>query len=70
MLPLSTAMDHRSKEDLLEDCVTLATVTHSPGELSVTTETDAGGGMVSRPGTRLHLTRDSYENMNSIIGSM
>uniref|UniRef100_A0A8C5CGQ9 Gem nuclear organelle associated protein 5 n=1 Tax=Gadus morhua TaxID=8049 RepID=A0A8C5CGQ9_GADMO len=32
MLPLSTAMDHRSKEDLLEDCVTLATITHSPGE--------------------------------------
>uniref|UniRef100_A0A8C4ZRC9 Gem nuclear organelle associated protein 5 n=1 Tax=Gadus morhua TaxID=8049 RepID=A0A8C4ZRC9_GADMO len=31
MLPLSTAMDHRSKEDLLEDCVTLATITHSPG---------------------------------------
>ncbi|CAL8362299.1 unnamed protein product [Lota lota] len=30
MLPLSTAMDHRSKEDLLEDCVTLATIKHSP----------------------------------------
>ncbi|XP_068456431.1 gem-associated protein 5 [Clinocottus analis] len=29
MLPLSTAMDHRPKEDLLQDCVTLASVTHS-----------------------------------------
>ncbi|KAM9728218.1 gem-associated protein 5-like [Menidia menidia] len=28
MLPLSTSMDHRPKEDLLQDCVTLATVTH------------------------------------------
>ncbi|XP_068592685.1 gem-associated protein 5 isoform X2 [Cebidichthys violaceus] len=29
MLPLSTSMDHRPKEDLLQDCVTLASVRHS-----------------------------------------
>ncbi|XP_071370684.1 gem-associated protein 5-like [Centroberyx affinis] len=29
MLPLSTSMDHRSKEELLQDCITLATVTNS-----------------------------------------
>ncbi|KAM4620896.1 gem-associated protein 5 [Polymixia lowei] len=29
MLPLSTSMDHRSKDELLQDCITLATVTHS-----------------------------------------
>uniref|UniRef100_UPI003AAE5D3E gem-associated protein 5 n=1 Tax=Centroberyx gerrardi TaxID=166262 RepID=UPI003AAE5D3E len=29
MLPISTSMDHRSKEDLLQDCITLATVTSS-----------------------------------------
>ncbi|XP_061596575.1 gem-associated protein 5 isoform X2 [Cololabis saira] len=28
MLPLSTSMDHRPKEDLLQDCVTLASVKH------------------------------------------
>uniref|UniRef100_A0A667XLE8 Gem nuclear organelle associated protein 5 n=1 Tax=Myripristis murdjan TaxID=586833 RepID=A0A667XLE8_9TELE len=32
MLPLSTSMDHRSKEELLQDCITLATVTNSQGE--------------------------------------
>uniref|UniRef100_A0A667XMW5 Gem nuclear organelle associated protein 5 n=1 Tax=Myripristis murdjan TaxID=586833 RepID=A0A667XMW5_9TELE len=34
MLPLSTSMDHRSKEELLQDCITLATVTNSciPGQ--------------------------------------
>ncbi|KAM4727035.1 gem-associated protein 5 [Anableps anableps] len=29
MLPLSTSMDHRPKEQLLQDCVTLASVRHS-----------------------------------------
>ncbi|KAK7926235.1 hypothetical protein WMY93_008545 [Mugilogobius chulae] len=29
MLPLSTSMDHRPKDELLHDCVTLASVTHS-----------------------------------------
>ncbi|KAM8900481.1 gem-associated protein 5 isoform 2-T2 [Spinachia spinachia] len=29
MLPVSTAMDHRPKEELLQDCVTLASVRHS-----------------------------------------
>ncbi|XP_059207234.1 gem-associated protein 5 isoform X2 [Centropristis striata] len=29
MLPISTSMDHRPKEDLLQDCITLASVTHS-----------------------------------------
>ncbi|XP_075958255.1 gem-associated protein 5 isoform X1 [Anarhichas minor] len=29
MLPLSTSMDHRPKEDLLQDCITLASVRHS-----------------------------------------
>ncbi|XP_045897210.1 gem-associated protein 5-like, partial [Micropterus dolomieu] len=29
MLPLSTSMDHRPKEDLLQDCITLASVKHS-----------------------------------------
>ncbi|CAJ1063279.1 gem-associated protein 5 [Xyrichtys novacula] len=28
MLPVSTAMDHRPKEDLLQDCITLASVRH------------------------------------------
>lgn len=32
MLPLSTSMDHRPKEELLQDCVTLASVTHNSGE--------------------------------------
>uniref|UniRef100_A0A8C6WLR0 Gem (nuclear organelle) associated protein 5 n=1 Tax=Neogobius melanostomus TaxID=47308 RepID=A0A8C6WLR0_9GOBI len=32
MLPLSTSMDHRPKDELLQDCVTLASVTHN-GEL-------------------------------------
>lgn len=32
MLPLSTSMDHRPKEDLLQDCVTLATIKHADGE--------------------------------------
>lgn len=31
MLPLSTSMDHRPKEELLQDCVTLASVKHSNG---------------------------------------
>ncbi|XP_047462986.1 gem-associated protein 5 [Mugil cephalus] len=29
MLPLSTSMDHRPKEELLQDCVTLASVKHN-----------------------------------------
>ncbi|KAM3869078.1 gem-associated protein 5 [Diretmus argenteus] len=29
LLPLSTCMDHRSKEELLQDCITLATVRNS-----------------------------------------
>ncbi|XP_040929797.1 gem-associated protein 5 isoform X2 [Betta splendens] len=29
MLPLSTSMDHRPKEELLQDCVTLASITHN-----------------------------------------
>lgn len=32
MLPISTSMDHRPKEDLLQDCITLASVKHSKGE--------------------------------------
>lgn len=28
MLPLSNSMDHRPKEDLLQDCITLASITH------------------------------------------
>uniref|UniRef100_A0A8C9WXC8 Gem nuclear organelle associated protein 5 n=1 Tax=Sander lucioperca TaxID=283035 RepID=A0A8C9WXC8_SANLU len=31
MLPISTSMDHRPKEDLLQDCITLASVKHSAG---------------------------------------
>uniref|UniRef100_UPI0037E7425A gem-associated protein 5 n=1 Tax=Semicossyphus pulcher TaxID=241346 RepID=UPI0037E7425A len=29
MLPVSTSMDHRPKEDLLQDCITLASVRHN-----------------------------------------
>ncbi|XP_041657309.1 gem-associated protein 5 [Cheilinus undulatus] len=29
MLPVSTSMDHRPKDDLLQDCITLASVQHS-----------------------------------------
>uniref|UniRef100_A0A3B4XQ96 Gem nuclear organelle associated protein 5 n=1 Tax=Seriola lalandi dorsalis TaxID=1841481 RepID=A0A3B4XQ96_SERLL len=32
MLPISTSMDHRPKEELLQDCITLASVTHDSGE--------------------------------------
>uniref|UniRef100_A0A7N8WQZ1 Gem (nuclear organelle) associated protein 5 n=1 Tax=Mastacembelus armatus TaxID=205130 RepID=A0A7N8WQZ1_9TELE len=35
MLPISTSMDHRPKEDLLQDCITLASVKHNscvPGQ--------------------------------------
>uniref|UniRef100_A0A3Q1JWM0 Uncharacterized protein n=1 Tax=Anabas testudineus TaxID=64144 RepID=A0A3Q1JWM0_ANATE len=31
MLPLSTSMDHRPKEELLQDCITLASVKHNKG---------------------------------------
>ncbi len=50
MLPVSTSMDHRPKEDLLQDCITLASVKHSNGEsaivclLSVTNSKRGGGG--------------------------
>lgn len=32
MLPLSNSMDHRPKEDLLQDCITLASIIHGSGE--------------------------------------
>lgn len=32
MLPVSTSMDHRPKEELLQDCITLASATHGDGE--------------------------------------
>ena len=38
MLPISTSMDHRPKEDLLQDCVTLASVRHSAGKTRPATE--------------------------------
>lgn len=31
-LPVSTSMDHRPKEDMLQDCITLASVTHGKGD--------------------------------------
>uniref|UniRef100_A0A4W6DQL4 Gem nuclear organelle associated protein 5 n=1 Tax=Lates calcarifer TaxID=8187 RepID=A0A4W6DQL4_LATCA len=31
MLPISTSMDHRPKEELLQDCITLASVKHTSG---------------------------------------
>ncbi|CAF97287.1 unnamed protein product, partial [Tetraodon nigroviridis] len=31
LLPVSTSMDHRTKEDMLQDCITLASVTHGKG---------------------------------------
>uniref|UniRef100_A0A3Q3WYD6 Uncharacterized protein n=1 Tax=Mola mola TaxID=94237 RepID=A0A3Q3WYD6_MOLML len=31
MMPTSTSMDHRPKEDLLQDCITLASIKHSKG---------------------------------------
>lgn len=35
LLPVSTSMDHRPKEDMLQDCITLASVTHGKGEKSL-----------------------------------
>eukprot|EP00064_Thunnus_orientalis_P005982 superscaffoldBa00000603_g5996 len=35
MLPISTSMDHRPKEELLQDCITLASVKHSDEESHV-----------------------------------
>lgn len=32
LLPVSTSMDHRPREELLQDCVALASVTHGNGE--------------------------------------
>ncbi|KAK3524646.1 hypothetical protein QTP70_033871 [Hemibagrus guttatus] len=32
ILPLSTSMDHRSKEELQQDCITLAAIKHAQGE--------------------------------------
>nr|XP_021516105.1 gem-associated protein 5 isoform X2 [Meriones unguiculatus] len=34
MLPLSTSLDHRSKEELHRDCLVLATATHAKAELT------------------------------------
>lgn len=34
LLPVSTSMDHRPKEDMLQDCITLASVTHGKGDKS------------------------------------
>ncbi|XP_057631235.1 gem-associated protein 5 isoform X1 [Chionomys nivalis] len=34
MLPLSTSLDHRSKEELHRDCLVLATATHAKAELN------------------------------------
>ncbi|XP_023145960.2 gem-associated protein 5 isoform X2 [Amphiprion ocellaris] len=45
MLPLSTSMDHRPKEELLQDCITLASVRHS----------DAPAGCVPGQGDHIHL---------------
>lgn len=38
MLPISTSMDHRPKEDLLQDCINLASVKHSKGETEATVD--------------------------------
>lgn len=35
LLPVSTSMDHRPKEDMLQDCITLAAVTHGRGNYSL-----------------------------------
>uniref|UniRef100_A0A3Q1G790 Gem (nuclear organelle) associated protein 5 n=1 Tax=Acanthochromis polyacanthus TaxID=80966 RepID=A0A3Q1G790_9TELE len=45
MLPLSTSMDHRTKEELLQDCITLASVRHS----------HAPAGCVPGQGDHIHL---------------
>ncbi|XP_008274681.1 gem-associated protein 5 [Stegastes partitus] len=45
MLPLSTSMDHRPKEELLQDCITLASVRHG----------DAPAGCVPGQGDHVHL---------------
>uniref|UniRef100_A0A8C4H196 Gem (nuclear organelle) associated protein 5 n=1 Tax=Dicentrarchus labrax TaxID=13489 RepID=A0A8C4H196_DICLA len=39
MLPVSTSMDHRPKEDLLQDCINLASVKYSNGETESAMET-------------------------------
>lgn len=46
LLPVSTSMDHRPKEDMLQDCITLAAVTHGKGDakVSVRTQTGSYGG--------------------------
>uniref|UniRef100_A0AAQ5Y5M6 Anaphase-promoting complex subunit 4 WD40 domain-containing protein n=1 Tax=Amphiprion ocellaris TaxID=80972 RepID=A0AAQ5Y5M6_AMPOC len=44
MLPLSTSMDHRPKEELLQDCITLASVRHT-----------APAGCVPGQGDHIHL---------------
>ncbi|XP_068187282.1 gem-associated protein 5 [Antennarius striatus] len=43
LLPISSSLDHRSREELLQDCVALATVTHG------------GGAADSVPDLNLHL---------------
>lgn len=35
MLPLSTSLDHRSKEELHQDCLLLANATHAQGTTRV-----------------------------------
>ncbi|XP_024865472.1 gem-associated protein 5 isoform X2 [Kryptolebias marmoratus] len=39
MLPLSTSMDHRPKEELLQDCLTLASIRHSEAGFEVWSRT-------------------------------
>ncbi|XP_074466018.1 gem-associated protein 5 isoform X2 [Sebastes fasciatus] len=46
MLPLSTSMDHRPKDDLLQDCITLASIKHSSAPPA---------GCVPGQGEHLHL---------------
>lgn len=53
MLPISTSMDHRPKEDLLQDCITLASVKHSKGESAV----EKFGSHSDRNGERDRLQR-------------
>lgn len=61
MLPLSTSMDHRPKEDLLQDCITLASVKHSNGEPE---------SAVERFGLVIILQRDTFYKSELIDGSV
>lgn len=40
LLPVSTSMDHRPKEDMLQDCIILASITHSKGDGNVCRNTN------------------------------